>query len=426
MLSISEIIASFASLLGSNVCSRGRVASVRKMKRSVFVDLFFKNARIQCRFEPKSDFQPHSGDLIEVSGRCVYTKTGEPTIDVLKASFIAKWNGEVDYKKVSEGRSWPLYAFLPETYERIHFSQAVRNFIRQFLTSRGYFEVQTPIAGKNYNGGRSFPVTISYLGNKLGFCRTTMEDRMQALIAIGYDKIFQIGSIFRSEQEHTFLEGYEVFATWENGKEIIKEMLAWVVQKLVFEGIGGLTEVAEHVVRKNWLEVDFFESSCQVFKTDFEAISGANSQIIESLVHAGVINRDDLSLETIADEMANAVAERMGVPTIINGFPVWSSPLYAPFGDSSSPRIQRSRMYLPGQKGGFEIGVQENCYERFVARLEQQRERWNLPESDDRIMVSDLEKVISGGLPPMFGFGLNPDRIVKLWRQDCNIDPYQE
>jgi len=83
-------------------------------------------------------------------------------------------------------------------------------------------------------------------------------------------------------------------------------------------------------------------------------------------------------------------------------------------------------MYIPSQKGGFEIGIQENDYDNFVRRMAEQRKTWNLSEGDERIGDSDLAKILSGGLPPIFGFGLNPDRIVRIWRQDSNIDPYQE
>ncbi len=83
-------------------------------------------------------------------------------------------------------------------------------------------------------------------------------------------------------------------------------------------------------------------------------------------------------------------------------------------------------MYIPGQKGGFEIGVQENDFNEFFKRLARQRKEWNLPADDVRIQSSDLEEVIAGGTPPMFGFALNPDRIIKIWRNDVSIDPYQE
>lgn len=398
MLTIQEISANFPSFLGQEVSIRGRIAAVRRMKKSVFADLIWASSKIQCRFEPLASYVPACGDLLEVSGGCVEASSGEPTIDVFEVLVIAKWKAETDYKKVSEGGATSLRAFLPGSYETGFFSQAVRNHIRQFLVSRKYLEVQTPILGKNYNGGRSFPVSSSYLSHRIGFNRTTMEDRMQALIAMGHERIFQIGSVFRSESENTFVEGYESFLSWEDGKQLIKDLLAHTIERLLLDGIGDPNLLTEVIMKKTWREVDFYE-------------------IPELKIGS--------SPETVADTIANTIAEKEGVPTIVNGFPLWSSPLYAPCVDSAD-RLQRSRIYFPGQKGGLEIGVQENDYERFMERLAKQQEAWKLPCDDERIAESDLATILSGGLPPVFGFGMSPDRIVRIWRKDCTIDPYME
>lgn len=425
MLSIQEVRMAFASHLGNSVQVRGRIISVRQMRKSVFADLFSNGFKLQCLFQPNSGFTPHNGDLVEVVGNCIYTKAGEPTIDVSNATVIGKWSAEVDYKKVSEGRNGPLFAFLPGAREQFHFSQAVRNHIRYFLTSEEYFEVQTPILGRNYNGGKSFPVASFYLNNRIGFNRTTMEDRMQAIVAMGYERVFQIGSVFRSDKELTFLEGYEAYTDWEDGKRRIKQMLSYVAKKLIGEGIGEPNIVSDSIVACNWLEVDFLTAVCELTKLVPEEVLAAGNGMAQSVRLTGLVKNGDMSPETVADELANSIAEKTGVPTIINGFPVWSSPLYAVC-KSDDRKLVRSRMYIPGQKGGFEIGIQENDYGNFVRRMAEQRKVWGLSEGDERIGDSDLAKTLSGGLPPIFGFGLNPDRIVRMWRQYCTIDPYQE
>jgi len=425
MLSIQEVRTAFAFLLGSDVQIKGRIVSVRQMRKSVFADLFLNDSKIQCRFDPNFGFYPHNGDLIEVLGKCFFTNSGEPTIDVSRAVIIAKWSADVDYKKVSEAKTGPLSVFLPEARKRFHFSQSVRNHIRYFLTSEGYFEVQTPIIGRSYNGGRSFPVSSFYLNNRLGFNRTTMEDRMQSLFAMGYEKVFQIGSVFRSDKELTFLEGYEAYIDLEEGKQRIKRMLSHVVNRLVEEGIGESNDFSKSIMACDWLEIDFLAGACDLTKLSPEEILAMGNGMTELLFRMSMIKKEDISPENIADELANAVAEKTGVPTIVNGFPVWSSPLYAICANKNR-QLVRSRMYIPGQKGGFEIGIQENDYDNFVRRLAEQRNVWKLPVEDERIGNSDLAKIISGGLPPIFGFGLSPDRIVRIWRHDCNIDPYQE
>ncbi len=413
------------SLIGVEVRTRGRVISIRRMRKSVFADLFSVDSKIQCRFDPADGFCPNNGDLVEIVGKCILSKSGEPTIGVSNVVVVGKWSANIDFKKVLDGGSSPLLAFMPGAYGHFHYSQIVRNQIRSFLVSENYFEVQTPILGKNYNGGRSFPVSSFCLDNRIGFNRTTVEDRMQALIAMGYEKVFQIGSVFRSGKELTFLEGYEAFTEWKDGKDRIKRMLAVTVEKLIQSGIGNPDIVSDRLMKCDWLEKDFFDGVGELTGISSGQILEGGYVFAELLKKKKLIKGERVSPETIADELANLVAESTGVPTIVNGLPVWSSPLYAQNKDDDK-RLVRSRMYIPGQKGGFEIGMQENDYERFIERISQQRKVWNLATDDDRVRESDLATVISGGLPPTFGYGLSPDRLVKIWRQDCSNDPYRE
>ena len=425
MWQIKVLLEKFVSLLGVEVKVRGRIISIRRMKRSVFADLFSIDSKVQCRFDPAGGLCPNNGDLVEVVGKCVVSKSGESTIDVSSVVVVGKWSANIDFKEVSNGGSSPLLAFMPGAYGRFHYSQVARNQVRTFLTSEGYFEVQTPILGRNYNGGRSFPVSSFCSGNRIGFNRTTVEDRMQALIAMGYERVFQVGSVFRSGKELTFLEGYEAFTEWEAGKCRIKQLLASVVEKLIQSGIGSPNDTSDHLIGCDWLEVDFLDSVSESTKVSSQQIMEVDSTLAGFLRDRGVIKEEEVSPETIADELANLVAEATGVPTIVNGFPVWSSPLYA-LSEDGGERLVRSRMYIPGQKGGFEIGMQENNYERFTERISRQRKMWNLATDDDRVRESDLSTVISGGLPPTFGYGLSPDRLVKIWRQDCSNYPYRE
>lgn len=89
---------------------------------------------------------------------------------------------------------------------------------------------------------------------------------------------------------------------------MIKDLLAYAIEKLLLDGIGDPNALTEAIMKKTWREVDFYEIS--------ELKTGS-------------------SPETIADTMANALAEKEDVPTIVNGFPTWSSPLYAPCANSA-------------------------------------------------------------------------------------------
>ncbi len=221
-----------------------------------------------------------------------------------------------------------------------------------------YLEVQTPILGRNYNGGRSYPVVSSYLGNKIGFNRTTMEDRLQALIAAGHERIFEIGSIFRSNQERTFLEIYAAFLSPVEGKRMVKDLLAHFVAQLVQDGIGNSNQNADAIAAGKWYEVEFLDGARNFLGIDPVAASRDPKIVTKEVLRCGLITKGDITSESLADVLGQAIAKNFHHPGIVNGFPVWSSPLYAVARTPGLPTaLERSRIYLPDGRWGFEFGL---------------------------------------------------------------------
>lgn len=423
-LSIKELNSEFDSHMKDTIFVQGRISSVRKMKGFVFADIWEKGSKIQivCNAEENPSFNP--GDLVIIGGQCIITKNGERSVKIDTTEIIGKWEAEIGYKDIEKTNSGPFSVFTHEAYERLIFSNLVRDKLRMFLNSKNFFEVQTPVLGENYNGGRSFPVISSYLGKKLGYNRTTMEEKMQALVGAGFERIFQIGSVFRSESENTFLEGYASRMDWVEGKMLIREMLSSITKSLVENGIGSQDERVIDITNNNWIEVDFFKQAKKDFAIDEDVLALGGETLTTLCLEKQIIKNPNVSVENLADEIGNAIAQNHKYIVIVEGFPVWSSPLYKRKHDNKN-QLLRGRMYLPDQKGGFELGIQENNYQELLSRIKEQRKRWKLSEEDERILDSNLLKVVSGGLPTMFGFALSPDRILKLWRQDCSIDPFK-
>ncbi len=421
---IKKLNSEFDSQFENIVFVQGRISSVRSMKDFVFADIWEMGSKIQIVLNADANLGFNPGDLVTVEGQCVLTKSGEKSIKVSSVEVTGKWEAEIAYKDVAKTKSGLLSVFAPEAYERLLFPNLVRNNIRSFLNSKNFLEVQTPVLGENYNGGRSFPVVSSYLGKRLGYNRTTMEERMQALIGAGFERVFQIGSVFRSDRENTFLEGYAARTDWNEGKSLVREMLSHTVKSLVENGIGAQSEHVMDIINNNWSEFDFFKQAEEIFGIEKDTLVSSGENLVPICLEKQIIKSSDISAENLADEIGNAIAQKQSHIVIVEGFPVWSSPLYKRSPDNKN-QLLRGRMYLPGQNGGFELGIQENNYQEFLNRIEEQRKRWKLPEEDERLLESDLIKIISGGLPPMFGFALSPDRILRIWRQDTSIDPFK-
>lgn len=420
---IKFLLQNFDSFLYKEVFCNGRVYSVRKMKDYIFADIFQKSCFIQIKIS-KKDIKDNikSGDFILFKGVCSLTNKKEKVIEINEILSINKWDANIPFKHLNNYKYNPLKSFLPNKYKEIYFSNLIRNNLRKFFYQNDFFEVQTPILSAKYNGGKSFPVISSYLNEKIGFNRTTMEERMQALVGVGFENIFQIGSIFRSGKEKTFLEGYTTNLDFKKGKKIIREMLSYVVLGMIEQGLDKNNSIAIEIIKNNWFEIDFFDGAYQYLGINKKLLENFNNELIEELIKLKIIDKKDISPESLADNIANLIFKKNNKLVIIEGFPNWSSPLYKKYDEL---RLKRCRVYMPGQDGGFEIGVQENNINIFKKNIENQKKQWKLSNNDDRLMSSELEDVISAGLPEIVGFALSPDRILKIWIDNPDIDSYK-
>lgn len=421
---IKYLLQDFDYFIGKEVFCSGRIYSVRKMKKCTFADIFERGYFIQIQLNKKNiEYNIKAGDLIVFSGVCGLTEKKEQVIDIKEILSINKWETHIPFKHLNNCKYNPLKSFLSNKYRNLYLSNLVRNNLRKFFYQNNFFEVQTPILSSKYNGGRSFPVISSYLNEKIGFNRTTMEERMQALIGTGFENIFQIGSIFRSGEEKTFLEGYTTSLSFAETKKIIREVLSYIVLGMIEQGLDKNNSTAIEIINNNWSEIDFFDGARRLLGIDEKKLENFNDELIEELLKLKMTNKNDISPESLADNIANSIFKKNNKLTIINSFPSWSSPLYKK--DSDGFKLKRCRVYIPGQDGGFEIGVQENNINIFKKNLKNQKKEWKLLGGDERALSSELEDIISAGLPEIVGFALSPDRILKIWINNPDIDSYK-
>lgn len=430
MADINKILDSFDNLLNKEVSLSGRMINIRKMKTGLFIDLMNKNDIIQLFFSSLDSNNLSTGDLINIKGKCFYTKRGEPTIKIEELQIINKWNSDIGYKLVKNiNKKTPLKIFLKEKYIRCYTSYRIREHIRDFLKNNNFMEVYTPVLCEKYNGGRSFPVKSICNNNMIGYNRATMEEKMQALVGSGFERIFQIGNVFRSLNEFISVEGYAANVNWNDGQMMIRELLQYVIKEIDKEIDIPANKTIENIKNNNWQLIDFVEGAVEIYGKKILKPLSDGVLLSKYLVENKIIKNKSILPETAGDIIAKEILKKQDKPTLINGFPLWNSPLYLPCdNDNRIACIQRSKVYFPGLlDGGFDMGVQENNYKRFLERIEKQRKNWSLQSDDSRVQESELETILSCGMPPMFGFGfLEPDRITRIWREDCTIDPFEK
>src|SRR3990172_8754947 len=229
----------------------GRVSAMRQMGKAIFIDLRDGSGRIQTyvkedvvgaeTYETLRDID--LGDFLGVSGPLFRTKTGEPTVQVGELTVLAKalrappekWHGLQDVEVRYRQRYLDLVAN-QEVRKAFVTRSRIVSAVRRFLDGRGFLEVETPVlqASAGRAPARPFLPYHNALDRQL-YLRIALELHLKRLIIGGYDRVYEIGRIFRNEgvsakynPEFTMLESYQAYADYNDVMDAVEEMLSTV------------------------------------------------------------------------------------------------------------------------------------------------------------------------------------------------------
>ena len=249
--SIEEVRAKFAE--GTKLRSAGRITAHRDMGKSHFLDLCDATGRIQIYVQAK-ELGPEAmeifglldlGDFIGVEGSCFLTKTGEQTLKVHSFEVLAKalrplpekWHGLTDVEARYRQRYLDL---VTNEHSREVFAKriAILRETREFMQSRGFLEVETPMLQTVAGGAAAEPFRTHHkaLGLDL-YLRIAPELYLKRLLVGGFNKVFEVNRNFRNEgisrrhnPEFTMLEGYWAYANFEKVAELVEELICHLAQ----------------------------------------------------------------------------------------------------------------------------------------------------------------------------------------------------
>jgi len=241
---------------GQHVEIAGRITAHRDMGKSQFMDLKDVSGRIQIYAQKQTlgdeqfDIFKHLdlGDFIGVKGELFTTKAGEPSVKI--TSFVilakalrpppAKWHGLEDTEIRYRQRYLDLIAN-DEVKDVFLKRAAIVREMRNFMHSRGYVEVETPMMQSIPGGAAAQPFVTHH--NALGcnfYLRIALELYHKRLLVGGIDRVFEIGRIFRNEglsrrhnPEFTMMEAYQAFGDYETMMELLEGMITHVAQSVL-------------------------------------------------------------------------------------------------------------------------------------------------------------------------------------------------
>jgi lysyl-tRNA synthetase class 2 len=413
----------------------GRITAIRKMGKNSFVDIRDGSGKMQLLFlntkqyeEAKAEvFQGLDiGDFIGVEGNLVRTKTGEPTIMVAEFTLLSKsmqplpekWHGLTDVDVRYRQRYLDLIAN-NEIRGLFKVRSHIIAAIRQFLDGRGFIEVETPVLQPAAGGALAQPfITHHNALDQNFFLRIALELHLKRLIVGGFDKVYEIGRIFRNEgvstqhhPEFTMLESYEAYADYKGVMAMLEDMIASVCQKVL--GTTRITFGEETIdFKPPWRRITLRDIIKEYSGVDFAGYPTLET-LRDKMRSMNIEIDPDKNWAKLVDELLKTfVKPKLVQPTIIYDYPVAMSPL-AKKKAGEEGIVERFQALV----GGLEVA---NAYselndpieqrERFIEqqkeRVGDDKEKWSIDE--------DFLKALEYGMPPTGGLGVGIDRLVML------------
>jgi lysyl-tRNA synthetase class 2 len=420
----------------------GRIMAIRKMGKASFFDIRDGSGKIQLLFQSTSLHEAQLelfkdldiGDIVGVRGNLLRTRTGEPTIAVADFTLLAKslqplpekWHGLSDIDTRYRQRYIDLIAN-GEVKEIFRVRSRTIAAVRQFLDQRGFIEVETPVFQPSAGGALATPfVTHHNALDQDFYLRIATELHLKRLIVGGFDKVYEIGRIFRNEgistthsPEFTMLESYEAYADYTDVMKMLEEMVPWVSQQVL-----GTTDVkyGENIIslKSPWRRITLRDAVKEYSGIDFVVYPTA-SGLRERMRSLNIELDPNYNWAKLVDELLKTyVKPKLIQPTIVYDYPVSMSPL-AKNKPGEERVVERFQAYAGG---GIELG---NAYSELNdpieqrVRFEEQMKERHGNDPEQWTIDEDFLTALEYGMPPTGGLGVGIDRLVMLLTNQQSI-----
>ncbi|WP_126992203.1 lysine--tRNA ligase [Thermosipho globiformans] len=416
----------------ASVSTAGRIMSLRHHGKSAFFHIkdFFGRVQAYIRQDIVGKdayefFKEHIaiGDIVGVKGSVFKSKTGEVTILVKKIELLnkplrpmpEKWHGIKDKEVLYRQRYVDMIAN-DETLNRFRIRFEIIKLIREFLNSKGFIEVETPIL-EYVTGGASARPFITHLNvfDIDMYMRIATELYLKRFIVGGFEKVYELGKNFRNEglsykhhPEFTSIEIYQAYADYEDMMNLTEELFVFIVEKLF-----GTTKV-----KYQDIEIDFSRPWKRVKMRDFikehlgvDILEDTEEKMLE------VLKQNDVEVEIkdkghLIEKLWDLVEDKVVQPTFLLEHPVEISPLAKKHRDD--PRVtERFELIIYGREmaNAFsELNDPVDQYERFL----RQAKLREAGDEEAQMMDKDFVRALEYGMPPTGGLGIGIDRLVML------------
>ena len=418
----------------------GRIMTKRPMGKAAFFNIQdeFENMQVYLKKAELSEKDQNAfscidiGDIVGLTGFLFKTRKGEPSIHAESFTVLCKtiepmpekYHGVTDKELRYRYRHLDL-VMNPEIKKVFRMRSKIISTMRDYLDSRDFLEVETPVLQGIYGGAAAFPFSTHHraLDMKL-FLKISPELYLKRLIVGGFEKVYEIGKNFRNEgidkthnPEFTMLEYYEAYTDYNDQMKQFEDLIAHTAKE-----VTGSTKVTydgkELDLTPPWDRLTVYDA-IKKYGDGLDVSSKSPDELLELVkkidpTYKGVKSHGYLTMELFD----HYVEPKIWNPVFITDFPKEISPLTKSHRDNPS-LVERFEPLC----AGMEIG---NSYTELNDPVDQKdrlkaQEAQRVIDEEAQPMDEDFIHAIEVGMPPTGGVGIGIERIVMLLTGQSSI-----
>ena len=420
----------------------GRIMFIRKMGKASFFTIQDKKGKIQIYIsindvgeETYNLFKSADiGDIVGVYGKVMKTKTGEITLKCLEYTHLVKalkplpekFHGLTDIEERYRRRYVDL--IMNEESKNIAFMRPrIIRCIQNFMDSRGFVEVETPVLSNLLTGASARPFITHHNAQDIDmYLRIALELPLKRLLVGGMEAVYEIGRVFRNEgmdpkhdPQFTLMEAYLAYSDLEGMMDLTENMFKTIAKdvccKDVFNWCGNEINIAG-----NWQRISMTDAIKNITGIDFKKDMTLEEALDLAKQHHIEVQNHEMTVGHIINLFFEKyVEETLIQPTFLYGHPVEISPL-TKRNKEDSRFVDRFELFIGGKEFANAYTELNDPIDQ-LERFEEQLKEKDLGNEEANDIDMDFVEALEYGMPPAGGIGYGIDRLCMLFTEQESI-----
>ena len=420
----------------------GRIMFIRKMGKASFFSLKDSSGSIQIYISINDVGEDiynlfksaDLGDIVGVRGKVMKTRTGELTIKCLEYTHLVKALRPLPEKfhgltnKEDRYRKRYVDLIMNDESRRVAIMRPrIIRCIQNFLDSKGFVEVETPILTTLLTGASARPFVTHHNTQDLDmYLRIALELNLKRLLVGGIERVYEIGKTFRNEgmdsmhnPEFTMMEVYQAYSDLDGMMDLTEEMYQKIANevfgKTTFHYLGQTIDLAG-----KWKRVSMVDAIEEKTGINFRKITSLDECLKLASEHEIELMEHEKQYGHIVNKFFEKyVEETLIEPTFLYGHPIDISPLTKK--NKDDPRfVDMFELFIAGKECAnayTELNDPIDQLERFEAQIKE-KDMGNVEAND---IDYDFVEALEYGMPPSGGIGYGIDRMIMLFLEQESI-----